>query len=89
MDDMHAHCLDEKPCLKQADRLKMDVESEDGTRRRVFNETVYTTHLGLNITNTRIGKRDNGAQSKFRFGLPTQLYLYQALLMTQFVLFTF
>ena len=69
MDEMHAHCLDEKLCLKQANRLKMDADSEDGTRRRVFMKLFTTSHLGLNITNTSIGKRDNGAQSKFRADL--------------------
>ena len=69
MDEMHAHCLDEKLYLKQANRLKMDAEGEDGTKRRVFMKLFTTSHLGLNITNTSIGKRDNGAQSKFRADL--------------------
>lgn len=69
MDEMHAHCLDEKLCLKRANRLKIDAESEAGTRRRVFMKLFTTSHLGLNITNNSIGKRDNGAQSKFRADL--------------------
>lgn len=63
---MHAHCLDEKLCLKQANRLKIDTKSKDGTRRRVFMKLFTTSHLGLNITDTSIGKRDNG---KFRADL--------------------
>lgn len=54
----------------QANRLKMDAENDDdGTRTRVFMKLsmyYHTSHLGLNITNTSIRKRDNGAQPKFR-----------------------
>lgn len=69
MDEMHAHCLDEKLCAKQANRLGMDAQSDYGTKRRVFMKLFTTSHLGLNIKNTSIGKRDNGAQSKFRADL--------------------
>lgn len=49
MDEMHAHCLDGKICLKQAIRLKIDAEGEEGARRRVFMKLFTTSHLGLNI----------------------------------------
>lgn len=61
MDEMHAHCLDEKLCLNHANRLKIDAKSEDGARRRVFMKLFTTSHLGLNIINISIGMRDNGA----------------------------
>lgn len=69
MDEIHAHSLDKKLCLKQVNRLKMDAESEDDTRRRVFVKLFTTSHLRLNIKNTSNGKRDNRAQSKFRTDL--------------------
>lgn len=69
MDEMHTHSFDEKLCLKQANRLKIDAESEDGIKRRVFVKLFTTSHHGLNIKNTSNGKQNNRAQLKFQTDL--------------------
>lgn len=68
-DEICAHCLDEKICPKQAMRLETDAVGEEDCRRRVFIKVFTTSHLGLNITNNGIGKRDSGDQSKFQADL--------------------
>lgn len=62
---MYAYYLDKKLCFKQVNRLKIDIDSKDGTKRRIFMKLFTASHLGLNITNTSIGKWDNRAQPKF------------------------
>ncbi|KAL9099680.1 MAG: hypothetical protein Q9163_004854 [Psora crenata] len=69
MEEAKSQALDQKLCLRQAERLQSSAETEKGTLRRVFMKFFVTSKLGLGITGTGAGKRDSRVQSNFRAAL--------------------